>query len=178
MFSYFFLFYKKNLRYEFTNKFNFLNLKVFKINSIILNCKLEIFNLKTVAVYFLILQYLTDKKKGLFINTKKSNLLLKLKKGDPIGCYFYLKKNKLIFLFFKKLILNILSITKIKEKINNNFFLFTINNILLISKFEKFFNIFNILNKTKLYIIINLKKKQKEILFIVKNLKIFEQKKI
>ena len=173
MFNIFFSFYKKNLKYDLINKFNYLLFKLPKINNVTLSFELKIFNLKTIAVHFLILQYLSNMKTGLFIKTKKPNLLLKIKKGDPIGCQFFLKQNKFIFLLFKKLTLEILLITKTnKKQISNNFFLFVINEITLIPKFEKFFNIFSIANKSKLKISINFNVKKKEISYILKNLKI------
>ena len=169
----FILSYQKILNYDCLNKFYYLSFdKLPKIKKITLSFKLKVFNLKKIAVHYLTLKYLNENKNhGIFLKANKPNLLLKIKKGNPIGCEFHLKKNKLVILFLTQLIINILLIAKTTSvSISKNFCFFKINDIMLTPKFEKFFNIFNTLNA--LNVIINFKAKKNEIYYMIYNFKI------
>lgn len=59
---------------------------------------------KTLILMLTVLEVITNKK-AKFIVSKKYSLLLKVKKGQPIGCKIVLKKNRILF-FLKTLLLN------------------------------------------------------------------------
>ena len=86
------------------------------INKVILsfNFKTSSFSFKTLMLMLIALEIITNKK-STFIISKEFNLILKIKKGQPIGCKIVLKKNHALF-FLKTLMSN-----------DNNSLLYNIN---------------------------------------------------
>lgn len=152
-------YYCKNLKHNFINKFKYSNLnKLPKIKKIVINFKSKFPNLKIIAISLLVIEFITSKK-AIFTKTKNQNLTLKIKKGQLIGCKIFLRK-KTMFLFLINLILNILPLCiknyrflVLKKLKNSNTFPLTLRNIMLFSKLEKFYNIFNKINKLNIFII-------------------------
>lgn len=167
-------FSNKNLNYKLINKYDYNSIqKIPKIKKIYLNFKTSIVNLKTIAINLVALKLIIPKTKNKIILAKTPNLTLKLKKGMPIGVQIYLFKNK-IFLFLNKLIFVLLPfsgnkcIFLKKQKTGKNYFSFSIKNLMLFSKINKFYNIFlNFLPSLNLIIVFKNNIKE-EIVFSLK----------
>lgn len=164
------LFSTQRLKNEFINKFSYLNLaKLPKIKKIILTFKLNIFSLKMLATHFLILQNIVEAKKGLIIKAKKANILIKIKKGNPVGCKISLTNNKKIFLFLKKFLSELFVFSSLKYDIKKNCFSTRLEDIFLVSK-ENFFNNLTSVTKQKLSITIYCSGKSAEIAYTFTNM--------
>nr|AVR57488.1 ribosomal protein L5 [Entomoneis sp.] len=173
-------FYSNNLKYSFINKFKQTSLKTLPtIQKIVLNFKNKTLNLKNTAINLLALRLITKDKKTCLILSKKPNLLLKIKKGNPIGCKIILSK-KLMFFFLKKLVFNILPLFKNyqelslkKAKFNKNSFSFLIKNTMFFSQINNFYNIlgYNI-SSLNLNLVFKTLNSQEQILFGLKKLKV------
>ncbi len=76
----------KVLKHDLLNKFNYKNINDLpKMKKIILNFSCRTSNIKRLATAALALELITNKK-GVLTRSKKSNILLKIRKGNPIGC--------------------------------------------------------------------------------------------
>ena len=96
-------FYRKNLKFDLINKFYYKNLKELpKLKKIVLNFSCKTTELKPLATNLLALQLITNQK-GVLTTSKRPNLLLKIKKGNPIGCKITLKKTSVLNFFNKTL---------------------------------------------------------------------------
>lgn len=165
------LYHKKNCNFKFINKFFYLTVNELpKIKKVLLIFKLNSYNLKLIAAHFLVLQQLSNVNKGFFIKSKKSNILIKIKKGNIIGCEFNIKNSKSIIVFIKKLILEILSVTPQKNNKNSTSksASFQITNLILLTKFDKFFSIYNMVNKSNLNVVITFSLKKNELLYMLR----------
>jgi large subunit ribosomal protein L5 len=162
-------FFYKNLKYSFINKFNYTSLKNLpKIKKVTLIFKTKVPNLKILATSFLALEFITKKqKKGLFIVARKQNLVLKIKKGNPIGCKIFLSKKKM-FKFIEQLIFNVLLLFKNNNNVNNyykpqltnNSYSLAIQNTIVLPQLGEHYSIFNIMNHLNL--VINIATKDKK----------------
>jgi large subunit ribosomal protein L5 len=163
-------FFFNNLKYSFINKFKYSSLKNLpKPKKITLTFKTKVPNLKIIATSFLALEFISKKQaRGSFIVARQQNLVLKIKKGNPIGCKIFLSKRKM-FKFIEQLIFNVLSLFKnksnnasnfYKPKLTNNSYSITIKNSTVLPQLGKFYSIFNITDH--LTIIINTATKEKK----------------
>lgn len=169
-------FYNTTLKYDLINKFNYKTTKNLpKIKKIILNYNCKNTKLKNLASSFLALELISSKK-GKLTLTQKSNILLKLRKGNPVGCKVILK-NKQMFNFLEQNLNEILFKEKKSLKFNKkqtlkkNFFSYEIYNKFNFFQLEKQYYLFNELEKLHINIVFNL---NKELLFILKSLKFFK----
>ena len=88
-------YYENTIKYDLIQRFKYKSSKdVPKLKSIILNIGCKTSDFKKLTLSFLSLQLLT-KKKGKILISKKPNILLKIRKGDPVGCEIILKKRKM-----------------------------------------------------------------------------------
>lgn len=172
-------FYFKNFKYNFINKFDVDSLKKLpKFKKLVLSFKIKTPNLKLIALHLLALEFISGKKSSLLTTSKKQNLMLKIKKGNPIGCKIFLSKKNL-FIFLKKFSLNVLPLNKlfnfVKIRLNKNCFCFVIGSTILFPELEKFFNIFTDVLKLNVIIVLNTNYKE-EIIFILKSFLILYRK--
>lgn len=94
-------YYHKIVKYDFINTFNYQNLNQLPdLNKIVLNFGYSKSNLKYLISGLLALEFISSKK-GKLTKSKNLNLLLKIKKGNPIGCKVILKKNYMRLFYFK-----------------------------------------------------------------------------
>jgi large subunit ribosomal protein L5 len=170
-------FFYKNLKYSFINKFKYTSLKNLpKIKKVTLTFKTKVPNLKIISTSFLALEFIAKKQtKGSFIVAKQQNLVLKIKKGNPIGCKIFLSKT-IMFKFIEQLIFNVLLLLKNnntsnfdKPQLTNNSCSLAIKNTIVLPQLGKFYSIFNINNHLNLIINITTKDK-KTTTFIFKSL--------
>ena len=87
-------FYYKTLKYDLVNKFLYENTKIIpQIEKIILNFGCKTSDLKTLSTSTLALELITSQK-GNLTRTRHNNILLKIRKGHPVGCKVTLRKKK------------------------------------------------------------------------------------
>lgn len=99
-------FYNKTIKFDLVNKFYYRNILVVpKITSIKFHINCRPANLNKLASSLLTLIFIS-KEKGILVTTKKPNLVLKIKKGNPTGCKADLINNELYF-FLERLVIEI-----------------------------------------------------------------------
>jgi large subunit ribosomal protein L5 len=145
-------YYKKVIKYDLINKFLYTHSdEIPQLKKIILNFGCKNFEIKSIASALLSLELITTKR-GSLIKSKRSNILLKIRKGYPVGCIVVLKKNKM-YMFFLKLLSEVFPNLKELEK---QFYLFTNLpplNITLITNAKTKKELLYLLNSFKLPII-------------------------
>lgn len=140
-------FHDKKLKLELINKFFFNKTKNLpKIKKIILTFHCKTTDLKQISSSILALEAITGQK-GHLTKMKKSNIFLKIRKGQPIGCKLILNKKK-IFFFITKLLFEIFPKIKnfsgFKNKtLNKNTFSFAIKDIMNFYELENHYHTFN-----------------------------------
>jgi large subunit ribosomal protein L5 len=161
---------KKKLKYNLLNKFFYNDTKKLpEIKKIILNFGCKNTKLKNLSSSILALELITLKK-GVLTKTKHSNILLKIRKGNPVGCKVILK-NEIMYNFLERFINEILPKmdefkTNSKDKKIKNSYYYRINDTFTFSELEKNYYLFNELNYLDINIIVNstLKKDMKFLL--------------
>jgi len=118
--------YTKNVKYDLINKFYYKNIKKLpELKKIVFNFGCKSTHIKKLAASLLALELITEKK-GSIRRSKKPNLTLRVKKGNPTGCIVTLNKNHLKINFIYKMLFEIL--TQIKLKHSNEFSLKSMRN--------------------------------------------------
>ena len=160
------------VKYDLINKFNYKHLqKIPELKSLTLTFKLKKYDIKTLISALAAIEILTSQK-AILNYSKVSNVSLKIRKGQPIGCKVTLRKKN--FRQFFNVLLNTTSIikNKINYKSQNSFFFsLTIENILVFSELEKNYQFFKKLSNLN----INLTTtncKNKELVFLLKSNKL------
>ena len=155
-------YYNNVIKYDLINKFYYKNHKqIPKIINITLNFNCKSLNVKNLLSSLVALELITMKK-GIVLTSKKSNIVLKIRKGNPIGCKVILEK-KYINIFFFRLVSEIFPNMKlfkgfyVKNLINSNSnsFIFKIKKILFIDELEKHYTFFKDLPQIEINIITN-----------------------
>lgn len=78
-------YYRKIIKHDLINKFFYCNLKnIPELKKIILNFGCRSFVIKNIAASLLALKLITTKQ-GTIIKAKRANILLKVRKGNPVG---------------------------------------------------------------------------------------------
>jgi len=169
-------FYIKSLKYDLTNKFIYNNTsEIPKLKKIILNFGSKTADIKELSSSLLTLKLITNQK-GVLTNAKKSNILLKIRKGNPTGCKLTLQKHNL-FYFLGKIIIEIFPKLKnfngfiLNRKIKQNAFSYELHDTFSFSELESHYYFFNKLTKLDITIIARVKNKEK-FLFILKSFQI------
>jgi large subunit ribosomal protein L5 len=169
--------FKKNLKYNLLNRFHYRKTKHFpKLEKIVLNFGLKTTETKQLINSLLVLELITKQKATLTV-TKYSNILLKIRKGNPIGCKVTLRKNSAlnfldkmsdeIFPKFK----NTKQFFKISKKIKKNNFSYNLHEIFNFQELENKFYLFTNLPKLDITLITNSKIKE-ELIFLLRTVQI------
>jgi len=173
--NFFQTYYEKVIIQDLINKFNYKNnIKLPKLKQITLNFGCKNFSIQKFATTMLALEIIALKKSSITI-AKKPNILFKIQKGQPAGCIVKLR-NKEIYAFLTKLNIEILprlknfSEFRLKKQMSNFFFRIPRDSIML-QEFEIQYPLFVGLSTLDINIITN-SKKEKEILFLVKSMKL------
>ena len=96
-------YYSKIIQYDLINKFTYTRMEdIPKLKKIILNFGCKSDNIKVIAVSLFSLELIAARK-GTLTKAKRSNILLKIRKGHPVGCVVVLRKNDM-YDFLLKLI--------------------------------------------------------------------------
>ena len=164
-------FYFKTLKYDLINNFMYKNTtKLPEFKKIILNFGSKTADLKQLSSSLLALELITNQK-GMLTTAKKSNILLKIRKGNPTGCKLTLQKYNL-FNIFGKIIVEIFPKLKnfngftLNRKIKKNAFSYELHDTFSFSELENHYYFFNNMTKLDITIITSTKNKE-EIIFIL-----------
>ena len=85
-------YYKKVIRHDLINKFLYHSLDdIPELKKIILNFGCQNLAIKNIAASLLALELITGEQ-GTITRSKRANILLKVRKGNPVGCIVILKK--------------------------------------------------------------------------------------
>lgn len=168
--------YFKTLKYDLSNKFLYDKTKDLpKLEKIVLNFGCKTTNIKNLAASLLALELISFKK-GVLTKTKKSNILLKVRKGNPVGCKVILKNTKM-FTLLTRLITEIVPKTKkfnglrLNQQINQNTFSYQLLDTLNFNELEKNYSLFSNLSQLKITFVTN-SNTTKELTFLLTSIKL------
>jgi large subunit ribosomal protein L5 len=166
---------KQIIEYDSINTFFFENQKrTPKLQTIILNFGYQKSNFKRLISGLLALEFLTSKK-SIITRSKRLNVLLKIKQGNPVGCKIILKK-KIMHQLHAKFMTSVF--TKLKSSKNTlckqgcKSISITIQNPLIFIELEHYYEVFKDIPKLDITFITNAKS-TKELFFLLKSIKIF-----
>ena len=169
-------FYKRTLKFDLINKFYYTDLKKLpKLKKVILNFSCKTTELKSLATNLLALELITNQKGALTIS-KRPNLLLKIRKGNPSGCKLTLKKTSRLNFVSKSLnevfskIKNFNGIS-INQKVEKTVISFIVKDTLNFSELSEHYYLFNKLSNLNLSFITSVNTKE-EMLFLLKSLQL------
>ena len=178
----FFEYYYENIiKYDLINKFHYKDLKQLpKLKKIVLNFGCRNSDLRVLATILLSLELITNQRCVLTIS-KTSSVLLKIRKGDPVGCKVILQKT-IMYHFFAKLLFKIFSKLKnfsgfiIKStSLNSKAVSYKLKNSLIFSELEQNYYLFNNLPSLNITIVTNTTKK-KDFFFLLSSFKLPKKK--
>lgn len=169
-------YYKKVIRQDLLNKFSYDRIEnIPQLKKIVLNFGCKNFDIKNISVSLLSLELITGQK-GVLTKSKRANILLKIRKGNPVGCMVILKKNKMYSFMFKLLIDVFPSLKDFKgifvaKKLNVTSFSFTLIDLITFKELEKQFYLFSNLPPLNITLVSNTKSK-KELLYLLNSFKL------
>lgn len=164
-------YYKTVIKYDLINKFNYRNLNELpKLKQVILNFKIKNIKIKTFVAALIAVELIT-KKKNKITTTKKPNIFLKIRKGQPIGGKIILQKTTM-YHFLSLLMLEIFPkiSNSFKFKLNNKniFYIKLDNKNLNFSNLKEHYNLYNLIPYITISILTNTKT-HKELFFLLKS---------
>lgn len=169
-------YYKKIIKQDLINKFSYNRLEdIPQLKKIILNFGCKSFELKSLASALLSLELISIHS-GVLTKSKKANILLKIRQGNPVGCIVVLRKSKM-YLFLFKLLTNVFPSLKdfkgitVSKQLSNASFSFTLKNLINFKELEKQFYLFSNLPPLNITFVTNTKNKN-ELLYLLKSFKI------
>ncbi|MFA9290847.1 MAG: hypothetical protein ACEQSF_06525 [Solirubrobacteraceae bacterium] len=169
-------YYKKIVRRDLINKFTYTHLEeVPQLKKIILNFGCKNSDVKSIASALLSLELITTKK-GSLVKSKRANVLLKIRKGNPVGCTVVLKSNAMYDFLFKLLTevfpnLRSFSGLSVSKKLGKTSFAFTLKDLINFKELEKQFYLFINLPPLNVTLVTNAKT-NKELLYLLQSFKL------
>jgi len=170
-------YYQNVIQYDLINKFQYKTTKNLpQLQKIVVNFGYKNSNMKILASSLLALELITSKR-GIITTSNSSHILLKIRKGNPVGCKVILKKT-LMYNFFAKLLIDIFpQIKEFKEfyfkkgKKKNNTFSYKLKNTFIFLELEQNYSLFNNISNLNITIVTNTKT-QNELLFLLQSFKL------
>lgn len=169
-------YYKKVIKYDLINKFFYTQIdEIPRLKKIILNFGCKDFEIKSVASALLALELITAKK-GSVVRSKRTNLLLKIRKGNPVGCVVVLR-NENMYKFLLKLISEVFPNLKdfkgltVSKKLGATSLSFTLKDLINFKELEKQFYLFIKLPPLNVTFVTNAKSR-KELLYLLYSFKL------
>jgi large subunit ribosomal protein L5 len=169
-------YYKKVIRYDLINKFFYHNLgDIPELKKIVLNFGCKSFAIKNIAASLSALELITTKR-GNVTKAKRPNILLKVRKGHPVGCIVILTKTKM-YDFFLKLLTQVFPHLKdfkgikISKKLKNKSFSLTLTDLINFGELEKQFYLFTNLPPLNIILVTNAKNKE-ELIYLLHSFRI------
>jgi large subunit ribosomal protein L5 len=169
-------YYKNIIRYDLINKFVYTHMKeIPQLKKIVLNFGCKNYELKNIASALLSLELITTKK-GSLTKSKQANILLKIRKGYPVGCIVVLKKSQMYQFFFKLLVevfpnLKDFSGLSVSKKLGKTSFSFTLKDLINFKELETHFYLFTNLPPLNVTLITNTKSR-KELLYLLNSFRL------
>ena len=169
-------YYKKIIRHDLINKFVYNHLEdVPQLKKIILNFGCKSLDIKNLAASLLSLELITVQQ-GNLTKSKRSNILLKIRKGNPVGCTVVLKKARMYSFLFKLLIdvfpnLRDFKGITVSKKLSKTSFSFTLKDLISFKELEKQFYLFSNLPPLNITFVTNTKTR-KELLYLLNSFKL------
>jgi large subunit ribosomal protein L5 len=164
-------FYLKTFKFDLYNKFSYNKTIDFpRLKKIILNFGCKTPDLKSLSSTLLALELLTHQK-GHFTTTKSSNIVLKLRKGYPVGCKVTLRK-KQMFWVAEKILATILPKAKsvagidFNKKSKKSSLFYVIQDTLNLNEFEANYYLFNNLPNLSITLVTKTNSKE-EFIFLI-----------
>jgi len=169
-------YYKKIIRYDLINKFVYTRVdEIPQLKKIILNFGCKNFELKSIASALLSLELITLKR-GSLTKSKRANIMLKVRKGYPVGCMIVLQKKEM-YHFLLKLLTEVFPNLKefkslsVSEKLGTTCFSFTLADLINFKELEKQFYLFTSLPPLNVTLITN-SKTTEELLYLLRSFKL------
>lgn len=170
-------YYEIIIKHDLINKFSYSNIKnIPRFEKIVLNFGCKNYKLKDIAPALLSLE-LIGEQSGKLTKAKKANLVLKIKKGQPIGCYLILTDNKMYKFLFNLLIKIFPSLKDFKgipinfENKQINSLSFYINDLTIFKELNTHFYFYNKLPSLNITLVTNTKNKN-EFIYLLHSFKI------
>ena len=140
-------YYKKIIIHDLINKFSYNQIsEIPELKKIILNFGCKDFEIKSIASALLSLELITMRK-GSVARSKRANILLKIRKGNPVGCVVVLRNTEM-YHFLLKLVSEVLPNLKdfkglsVSKKLGTTSFSFTLKDLINFKELEKQFYLF------------------------------------
>lgn len=168
-------FYIRTSKYDLINKFSYKNTKKLpEIKKIILNFGCKNNDIKSIASNLLALELITTQRSNITL-TKHSNILLKIRKGNPTGCKVTLRKKRLFRILSKFLTETFPKLKNfegfnLSKTMKKNTFSYEIRDTFNFEELEVHYYLFNSLSYLNISIVTNTDTKE-ELIFILKSLK-------
>jgi large subunit ribosomal protein L5 len=169
-------YYKQIIKYDLINKFFYNQLKdIPELKKIILNFGCKSFDIKNVAAALLSLELITTKQ-ATVTKSKRANILLKIRKGYPVGCIVILTKGRM-YQFFLKLLTEVFPNLKdfkgikASKNLKNKSFSMTLLDLINFKELEKQFYLFTNLPPLNIILVTNTKSR-KELIYLLNSFKI------
>jgi|JI71714B2RNA_FD_contig_123_38915_length_2747_multi_11_in_2_out_2_3 large subunit ribosomal protein L5 len=170
-------YYKNIIRRDLINKFSYNCLgEIPQLKKIILNFGCKNSDIKNIALALLSLELITTRQ-GFLTKAKRSNVILKIRKGNPAGCSIILKNFTMYTFLFKLLsevFPNLKSFRKISvsKKLARNCFSFTLKDLIRFKELEKQFYLFTNLPPLNVTLIVTNTKTERELLYLLHSFKL------
>jgi large subunit ribosomal protein L5 len=168
-------YYKQIIKYDLINKFLYNQLRdIPELKKIILNFGCKHFEIKNLAASLLSLELITTKR-GTVTKSKRANILLKIRKGYPVGCIVILTKKKM-YQFFFKLLTEVFPNLKdfkginVSTNLKNKSFSLTLSDLIHFKELEKQFYLFTNLPPLNIILVTNTKTR-KELIYLLNSFK-------
>nr|YP_010145981.1 ribosomal protein L5 [Pseudo-nitzschia pungens]QQO80604.1 ribosomal protein L5 [Pseudo-nitzschia pungens] len=168
-------YYKKVIRYDLINKFFYHNLsEIPELKKIVLNFGCKSFVIKNIAASLVALELITTQQ-GTVTKAKRPNILLKVRKGHPVGCIVVLTKTKM-YDFFLKLLTQVFPNfkdfkgIKFSKKLKSKSFSLTLLDLISFEELGKQFYLFTNLPPLNIILVTSAKTK-KELMYLLNSFK-------
>ena len=147
------------------------------LNKLILSFEYKKPTLRKILISLISLKLINGRiiRNGKIVVTKKSNISLKLRAGNPVGCKLTLRKKDLLNFLYKFLLIVLpsdKSFIKIKKISQINTISLKFGNLFLFEELSSNYHIFKELNKLSIVLVITNCKSIEELIFILKSLKV------
>lgn len=168
-------YYKQIIKYDLINKYCYNQLgEIPELKKIILNFGCKSFEIKNIASSLLGLELITTQS-GTITKSKRANILLKIRKGHPVGCVVILTKAKM-YRFFFKLLTEVFPNLKdfrgisVSKNLQNKSFSLTLMDLINFKELEKQFYLFTNLPPLNIILVTNTKTRG-ELLYLLNSFK-------
>ena len=169
-------YYKNIIKYDLINKFNYQNVKeIPELKKIILNFGCKNSELKNISSSLLTLELIAAQS-GFITQSNKINIILKIRKGQPVGCAVVLKKDKM-YDFFLILLTEIFPNLKdfkdfkAAKTLDKFSFSFTLKSLINFRHLEKHFYLFENLPPLNITIVTSAQTRE-ELLYLLNSFKL------